>query len=49
MVDVTSAFDRMVAEGLDVKYIYATVLPVDDVPANAVKGALAVRRELFGQ
>jgi hypothetical protein len=49
MVDVTSAFDRMIAEGLDVKYIYATVLPVDDVPANAVKGALAVRRELFGQ
>ena len=49
MVDVTSAFDRMIAEGLDVKYIYATVLPVDDVPANAVKGALAVRSELFGQ
>ena len=49
MVDVTSAFDRMVAEGLDVKYIYATALPIEDVPANAVKGALAVRRELFGQ
>ena len=49
MVDVTSAFDRMIAEGLDVKYIYATVLPVEDVPDNAVKGALVVRRELFGQ
>ena len=49
MVDVTSAFDRMVDEGLDVKYIYATILPVEDVPPNAVKGALAVRRELFGQ
>ena len=49
MADVTTAFDRMINEGLDVKYIYAAVVPVDDVPANAVKGALAVRRELFGQ
>ena len=46
-VDVTGAFDRMLNEGLDVKYVYCTVLPVDNVPEHAVKGALAVRHELF--
>lgn len=46
-VDVTGAFDRMLGEGLDVKYVYGSVLPVDDVPERAVKGVLAVRHELF--
>ena len=49
MVDVTSAFGRMVNEGLDVKYIHAAALPVEDVPPNAVKGTFTVRRESFGQ
>ena len=49
MVDVTGAFCRMVAEGLDVKYILASALPTDDVPPNAVKGTFTVRRESFGQ
>ena len=49
MVDVTGAFGRMVAEGLDVKFLLPARLPIDDVPANAVKGTFAVRRESFGQ
>ena len=49
MVDVTSAFGRMVDEGQDVKYIHAAALPVEDVPPNAVKGTFTVRRESFGQ
>ena len=49
MVDVTSAFGRMVNEGLDVKYIHAAALPVEDVPPNAVKGTFTVRRDSFGQ
>ena len=48
MVDVTGAFGRMVAEGLDVKCILATQLPIEDVPENAVRGAFAVRSESFG-
>ena len=48
MVDVTGAFGRMVAEGLDVKFILATQLPIEDVPENAVRGAFAVRSESFG-
>ena len=48
MVDVTGAFGRMVAEGLDVKFIRATKLPIEDVPPNAVKGAFVVRSESFG-
>lgn len=49
VIDVTGAFGRMVAEGLDVKYILASALPTDDVPPNAVKGTFTVRRESFGQ
>lgn len=49
VADVTGAFDRMVAEGLDVKYIFASALPNEDVPPNAVKGTFTVRREAFGQ
>lgn len=49
MVDVTSAFGRMVDEGQDVKYIHAAALPVEGVPPNAVKGTFTVRRESFGQ
>lgn len=49
MVDVTGAFGRMVAEGLDVRFILPVQLPIDDVPANAVKGTFAVRSESFGQ
>ena len=49
MVDVTSAFGRMVDEGQDVKYIHAAALPVEDEPPNAVKGTFTVRRESFGQ
>ena len=47
--DVTTAFHKMIRDGFDVKFIPLVSAPVEDVPPNAVKGVVAVRKKDFSQ
>lgn len=47
--NVTTAFNKMVRDGLDVKFIPLVSAPVEEVPSNAVKGVVAVRKKDFPQ
>lgn len=44
IAEVTGAFNRMIAEDLDVKYIPLTYDPIENVPPHAVKGVVTVRK-----
>ena len=47
--NVTTAFNKMIRDGLDVKFIPLVSTPVEEVPSNAVKGVVAVRKKDFSQ
>ena len=47
LAEVTGAFNRMIAEGIDVKSTPLVFEPVEDVPPHAVKGVVAVQKRDF--
>lgn len=47
--DVTSAFNKMIRDGLNVKFIPFVSTPVENVPEHAVKGVVAVKKKDFPQ